>query len=946
MSGYGRASGPRERQEVRPRDRGAAGAPPPSRPRSTEVVALLRSGATLLLLSLAPFAPPATPAQAQEAMPPPEALRAAHAALEACSRAASEERRDEAEAAADRAEELFRSLEERPGLEPEALTGRARVLTQCRIPLANFMRQGALLERSNELLEGALRLDPESWRARFALAMNHYHSPAFLGRTEPGIAQLEILLQRHAGSNGVPVLPDAYLYLGDLYLRAGRREAAAEAWRTGASRFPERRERYEERLEEAGLTPEPERDASGAAPPDPPREPAPLGPPESTPAIPPEASRRPAADPPASTDSVAAAGPLYELEAIAVEVGSFSMEDPRTATELSKLDVYTTPGGAADLLQVFQTMPGVTRVADGSDLYVRGGDPEETPMFVDGARLFYPGRFETLNGSIFGVLEPSTLRSAYFSSGGFSARYGNALSGVVDIETEGRPTEARWRAGLNMASVGGTGWLPLGDIAGVWGTAMATETSLLLALHGRDDEFSRTPSSFQGMAGIAVEPSRDVEIRTVAMTESDVTTTDVEALAWEGPFTSRGRTRLAAVTGRVLAAEGRASLRTTVSASSRRSGFEFGVLDRERTDRAVAFRFEGDLEPGRRTRVRVGLEGAAFRSLASGHEPVAEEIAPGAPARPVSVPEAATGHLGGWAEAEVRATSALALIAGMRADQLPGETGMTLDPRLALAYRLDDWTVRLGGGLFHQGRWRVRYDLPDSGSPSGVPTAARHLALGLQRRGAVSLRVEGYLKEYGRYVPHGEGPPARAGRARGVDALLEWNDGGAVVGWLSWSLLDAEVELAEVDSEIRDADPDGTARLRVPSPFDVTHTATAVAKWAVGEAWEVGATGRYASGKPYTPILGRAEATPERPTAPVYGELHGARLPDYARLDIRVTRFVPHGPGAFVVYLEALNVLDRANVMAYTYDETYRNRRPVESFFADRTLVAGVEAQF
>ena len=32
--------------------------------------------------------------------------------------------------------------------------------------------------------------------------------------------------------------------------------------------------------------------------------------------------------------------------------------------------------------------------------------------------------------------------------------------------------------------------------------------------------------------------------------------------------------------------------------------------------------------------------------------------------------------------------------------------------------------------------------------------------------------------------------------------------------------------------------------------------------------------------------------------------------------------------------------------MDYTYDEGYDERVPIESFFAERTLVFGVEAQF
>lgn len=861
---------------------------------------LILGGFLLLLLGGGPLI-------AQEAGSPEDR---AEAALDACAKAAREGRQQAAREAADSAESLFRTLEE--GGDPvTGMTGRARVLSQCRIPSANFMRQGALLEDSNELLEAALRIDPTAVVTRFTLGMNHYHSPGFLGRTDDAIRAFERLLADHGGRADMPIMNEAHLRLGELYLRAGQPEKTREVWSRGARTFPDSAKRYLERAREAGITL-----SVGSADPD---GEGSVEPGDSTPTS-------GARDKPET--NVRFEDRVFEIEPIVVEAGSYSMGDPRTATQLSKMDVYTMPGGTADVLQTFQAMPGVTRVTDGSDLYVRGGDPEESPVYLDGARLFYPGKFETLNGSIFGVLDPSVLRSAYFSAGGFSARYGNALSGVLDLETEGRPEERHWRAGLNLASLGGTIWQPLGAEAGVWGTAMATETSALLATHGRRDEYPQAPSATQGMAGLAFEPRESVRFRAMALVESDETTALVDANGYSGPFTSSGTTRLAALSTRLLGADGGAALRATLSTSYRSIGFVFGALDREREDRTFAARVDGDLMLGSGIQLRAGLEGVVFDYEARGHQPVGEDITPGAAVEVLQDAGEGTSHVGVYVESEARLTGAVALVAGVRVDQLPGWTGLTVDPRGALAYRYEDWTFRVGGGLYHQGPWRVRYDLPERGSPSGLPTEARHLAVGVQREGELGFRAEAYLKEYDDYVAHGEGTMAVAGLARGVDALLQWRGSGALEGWLSYSLLDSELRLGEC--------------LCVPSAVDVTHTLTAVGRLALGTAWELGVTGRCATGKPYTPVIGPAADGP----GPEYGPVHGERLPDYVRLDARLTRLLPAGGGVIVLYLEALNLLDRPNVMAYTWDETYRNRRSVQSFFAERTLVLGAEAQF
>jgi hypothetical protein len=232
-------------------------------------------------------------------------------------------------------------------------------------------------------------------------------------------------------------------------------------------------------------------------------------------------------------------------------------------------------------------------------------------------------------------------------------------------------------------------------------------------------------------------------------------------------------------------------------------------------------------------------------------------------------------------------------------------------------------------------RWRL--DVPGGRRPLQPGPLADPLRASErgQPGGFPALRAEAYIKRYDDYVAEdgvaANAPQVVAGRAAGLDVLVRPQAIGPVVGWLTYSYLQSEVKLA-----------DGSW---VPSRYDVTHTLTAVGKLSV-EEWELGLTGRYGTGRPYTPILGAAPATGDRPGAPLYGALHSERLPAYFRLDGRLSRLVRTRGGVVVAYVEALNLLDRGNVMAHTYDAAYRDPRPVRTFFGDRTLVLGVEAQF
>lgn len=822
-------------------------------------------------------------------------------ALRQCITAAEAKNEVPALAAADRAETLYQAWEKAAPNDPRPRIALANVASRCRIPFAEMMQKGELIGQANDLLGEALQIDSTSWDARFSLAMNHYYTPAFLGRTPDAIHHFEVLVAQQRDRADSARYATPYLFLGDLYKRVNREADARAIWERGARLFPAD-PRFQQRL--SGAAPAQPQTTGGAA------------------------QAAPSASRPAGV-VVAASNHRGNALAIApiVADGGNRLDDTRSQVALRRIDVLTTPGGSADVMQSFQTMPGATRGGDGSDLYVRGGDPSETPVFIDGARLVYPGRYENLNGAVFGILDSQVLKSAYFSSGGFSARYGDALSGVLDLETAGRPIERRLNVMGNTVQLGMNGTLPAGRRTGAWASVRATDSRLMLAMHGRGGEFSRAPEALEGVAGAVWEPRAGTQLKLVAMADGDRAAKDVDYYGWTGPFQSRGMNRLAALSGRTVSADGGRGMRGSLSYTMRTTGYAYGVLDRARTDHAARGRFEGDVAWGEGGRIRAGVEGAWMDARETGSIPTTDQLAPGSPSESTDWRDDAT-HVGGYVEAERRIGSRLAVIAGARADRLPGEDAWTADPRVAIAFRAPaGWTLRAGGGVFHQGPWRTKYQLPDAGSPGGIPTVARHASLGAERGGEPSVKVEAYVKAYGVYVENGDGPQIHSGRAMGMDAIVRWSRQKTLNGWITYSYLDGSVTLA-----------DGR---EAPSSIDVTHTLTGVARLTLSHGFEVGSTLRLGTGRPFTPVLG-ADSSGEA----LYGAPNGERMPAYSRLDARVMRYIPMNGSVGVLYVEMLNLLDRNNVQAYTYGPGYTERRAVPAFFAHRAVILGLGLTF
>jgi hypothetical protein len=835
----------------------------------------------LAVMTMTLMAAVATPAASQQPTPPDPILAPAESLLDECSAQADRGAIPDALATGKRAESQFRSVLARKAGEPEAMVGLARTLSQCLIPAAEFAQQGELSAEAIELLQNALELKPTHWTARFVLANIYLRSPAFLGRGPLAAKELDELLRQQGDRTTNPMYARVFEMRGKMFGRANMPDSARALYVRGSTLFPD----------DAALR------ALAAS------------------------STSASAAPPPTTASLAT------VQVVASATASAPPAQP--VVQVTRAQVLMTPGGTADVIQAVQMQPGATHVAEGSDVYTRGGGVTETAFLVDGGRMPSLSRFEGLNGGMFGALDPFIVKSVRYSSGGFSAKHGNALSGVLEIETDGRPRERQVRAGLSMAQASATVRVPLDRKVGAWASARFANTGVILATHGRTAEFDAAPHSEELVASVIANPSATSEFRATVVAEQDDARRIVSAAGWDGPFHSAGAARAALVSSRWMPGDGAVVIRSSITGSTRTSAWDFGALSRDREERGIIARTDVEWALGLATTLRGGIEHGRFARLEDGTLPTTGAVAPGSPTRALDEVEARTTHLGGYAEAEL-ASERTSLLVGMRADRLPGETGASLDPRVSLSTRRGAWTARIGGGLFHQGRWQSAPAIPDAATPAGAPRQARHIVAGLERDGATTLRAEIFDKQYDDYAPLGAGPQIRSARARGMDVIVHRALGSHVTGWVGYSLLDADVRLA-----------DGRA---ARSPYDVTHTATATATATLDRNWSIGATGRYGTGAPITPVIGATRSSDGQYT-PIYGDVTSERLPAYARIDARVMRFI-QAPGFLLTsFVEVINLTGRANTASVTYDASYTTRRSMHSFFASRTIVAGAEIQ-
>lgn len=137
------------------------------------------------------------------------------------------------------------------------------------------------------------------------------------------------------------------------------------------------------------------------------------------------------------------------LDAVMISAGTFEAGGANNkVTVLKPLDVVTTASALGDFVGALQTLPGTTTVAEDGRLFVRGGEAEETQIFIDGIRVFTPYTPTTNNSPTRGRYSPFLFDGITFSTGGYSAEFGQALSSVLQLNTIDEPDQEKTDIGI------------------------------------------------------------------------------------------------------------------------------------------------------------------------------------------------------------------------------------------------------------------------------------------------------------------------------------------------------------------------------------------------------------------------------------------------------------------------------------------------------------------
>jgi hypothetical protein len=131
---------------------------------------------------------------------------------------------------------------------------------------------------------------------------------------------------------------------------------------------------------------------------------------------------------------------VYPIKGVTVAAprhGRFSDYSAQTI-QMSLIDIGTNPAALGDITGGMRVLPGVQTNDNDGRLIIQGGSSGESQIYINDLIVANPYTFSTKNTSVRNRFSPDLFSGIVLQSGGFNAEFGQALSGIVNLNTVDR----------------------------------------------------------------------------------------------------------------------------------------------------------------------------------------------------------------------------------------------------------------------------------------------------------------------------------------------------------------------------------------------------------------------------------------------------------------------------------------------------------------------------
>lgn len=613
-----------------------------------------------------------------------------------------------------------------------------------------------------------------------------------------------------------------------------------------------------------------------------------------------------------------------ELEEIVVRAGYFEKdtEKPISARTLTPREISSTPGAVEDIFRVIKSIPGVSVVgARKANLIVRGGAPDENRTLLENIEIYNPLHFGRPDGSMGGIsiINLSLVKRVDFLTGGFPAKYGDKMSSVFEMWLkEGNRTDFNTDLNLNMAGFGilldgpipGDGTMLFAarrgffdlltslinepglprywDLVGKATYNLSVNHELSLVGFYYLDQFEQPPDS-----------TEDNELERKYAHKADNYGSAI-GLNWRYLFSKHGYM----LTTAALISNG---WKSHFGTESNPELIGDDIKENEAHLKSeLTYRFSDVVE----------MKGGFFwKTIDSDHRiwSIEDTTRTGViiPAYNVTYYPPLTFKAGFFLQTTLCPFTRFSINVGLRHDYFELTEESKFSPRLGVSYHLTDKTT-LNAAYGHYYQTPAAYQVAiEPVNAALLSNRAIHYIAGIEHLLSrdTKISVEVYQKDLENVFVDSDTSrvitDTGSGYARGIELYIQKKMSKNLVGSFAYTYSISKRQ-------------DGEFLPEYYSEFDQPHNFALVSGYKLSDKWQIGVKFQYASGSPYTPVVGAVQKDGEWYV--VEGDYNSARYPAYHKLDIRIDRSFDFRNWTLTAYLDLWNIYNRKNIFSYYYN--------------------------
>ncbi|MFP9098653.1 carboxypeptidase-like regulatory domain-containing protein [Flavobacterium sp. RHBU_24] len=580
------------------------------------------------------------------------------------------------------------------------------------------------------------------------------------------------------------------------------------------------------------------------------------------------------------------------MDGVVISAGAFSAGDNTKINALKPLDIVTTAGSVGNIVAALQTLPGTQTVGESGRLFVRGGEADETQTFVDGLRVAQPYGATANNLPTRGRFSPFLFKGMTFSTGGYSAEFGEALSSVLLLNTIDE--EDQEKTEISLMTVG----LGLANTQ-KWGKSSLTVNTSYVNLQPyqwlipQDVSWNKPYQSLSGESVYRYKFNNGLFKFYAAFDHADFSINAKDINLPEPVRTAITNDNFYANSSYKGSFGAQYTLQTGVAYGYSRNNIG---LDQNSVDNA---------EHSAHLKVKLTKTFSNMIKLSAGAEHFTTDFN-----EEYKEPEGLSFNSGyynnitaAYTEADFVFSKSFALKAGVRATYSSLLTKGNIDPRVALAYKAGKkGQFSLAYGDFHQ---TPRADYLKYFKDFEFEKTAHYIFNYMYNSAGKTFRAEAYYKDYANLVKYDTPAPVYNsaynndgnGFARGID--LFYRDSRSIGNldyWISYSYIDSRRDYKNYEAKV------------TPS-YIAKHNFSIVTKyWINSMRSQLGVTYSYNSGRPY-----------DNPNESAF---MAGRTKSYNNLSVSWAYLLSQQK---ILFFSVSNVLGYDNVFGYTYATTAGN---------------------